>query len=119
MVNKLHEYLAHSASEDSNRTPTQEDAGKAFDYSYMGRGKVLSSLHALETFLTNCLYTGLTNRRCPVGNLTGHAVTQVTEHVTTQNKILPLFVDLYYWSGNILGEKQMFSLATIRNEIEL
>lgn len=75
--------------------------------------------HRFHTFLTNCLYTGLTNRRCPVGNLTGHSVTQVIEHVPTQNKILPLFVDLYYCSGNMLGEKQMFLLDTIVNEIEL
>lgn len=32
LVNKLHEYLAHSTVEDSNDTPTSEDAdGKAFD----------------------------------------------------------------------------------------
>ncbi|XP_068456969.1 transcriptional regulator ATRX-like [Clinocottus analis] len=47
LVNKLHEYLAHSSVEDSNGTPTSEDADD----------------------------TGLTNRSCSVGNLTGHAAT--------------------------------------------
>lgn len=33
LVNKLHEYLAHSTVEDSNCTPTSQDAdGTAFDY---------------------------------------------------------------------------------------
>lgn len=45
LVNKLHEYLAHSTVEDSNGTPTAEDAD------------------------------GLTNRNCSVGNSTGHAAT--------------------------------------------
>ncbi|XP_041807750.1 transcriptional regulator ATRX-like isoform X2 [Chelmon rostratus] len=46
LVNKLHEYLAHSAVEDSNGTPPSEDAD------------------------------GLTNRSCSVGNSTGHAATE-------------------------------------------
>ncbi|XP_073335195.1 transcriptional regulator ATRX-like isoform X2 [Pagrus major] len=46
LVNKLHEYLAHSTVEDSNGTPPSEDAD------------------------------GLTNSRCSVGNSTGHATTE-------------------------------------------
>lgn len=46
LVNKLHEYLAHSTIEDSNGTPNSEDAD------------------------------GLLNRRCPVGNLAGHTDTE-------------------------------------------
>ncbi|XP_078122976.1 transcriptional regulator ATRX-like [Sander vitreus] len=46
LVNKLHEYMAHSTLEDSNGTPTSEDAD------------------------------GLTNRSCSVGNSTEHAATK-------------------------------------------
>ncbi|KAM3601237.1 uncharacterized protein V6R79_009568 [Siganus canaliculatus] len=46
LVNKLHEYLAHSAVEDSNGAPTAEDAD------------------------------GLANRSCPVGNSVGHTATE-------------------------------------------
>ncbi|KAM8741024.1 transcriptional regulator ATRX-like isoform 2-T2 [Acanthopagrus schlegelii] len=46
LVNKLHEYLAHSTVEDSNGTPPSENAD------------------------------GLTNSRCSVGNSTGHATTE-------------------------------------------
>ncbi|XP_039632785.1 transcriptional regulator ATRX-like [Perca fluviatilis] len=46
LVNKLHEYMAHSTVEDSNGPPTSEDAD------------------------------GLTNRSCSVGNSTEHAVTK-------------------------------------------
>ncbi|XP_044079309.1 transcriptional regulator ATRX-like isoform X2 [Siniperca chuatsi] len=46
LVNKLHEYLAHSAIEDSNGTPASEDAH------------------------------GLTNRSCSVGTSTGHAAAE-------------------------------------------
>ncbi|XP_076606647.1 transcriptional regulator ATRX-like [Chaetodon auriga] len=46
LVNKLHEYLAHSTVEDSNGTPPSEDAD------------------------------GLTNRGCSVGNSTGPAATE-------------------------------------------
>ncbi|XP_031175748.2 transcriptional regulator ATRX-like isoform X2 [Sander lucioperca] len=46
LVNKLHEYIAHSTPEDSNGTPTSEDAD------------------------------GLTNRSCSVGNSTEHAATK-------------------------------------------
>nr|XP_046267251.1 transcriptional regulator ATRX-like isoform X2 [Scatophagus argus] len=46
LVNKLHEYLAHSTVEDSSGPPTSEDAD------------------------------GLTSRNCSVQNSTGHAVTQ-------------------------------------------
>ncbi|XP_038565073.1 transcriptional regulator ATRX-like isoform X1 [Micropterus salmoides] len=52
LVNKLHEYLAHSAVEDSNGTPASEDA------------------HDL-------VVTGLTNRSCSVRNSTGHAAAEV------------------------------------------
>ncbi|XP_070773018.1 transcriptional regulator ATRX-like [Enoplosus armatus] len=51
LVNKLHEYLAHSTVEDSNGTPASEDA------------------HDL-------LFTGLSNRSCSVGNPTGHAAAE-------------------------------------------
>ncbi|XP_032389041.1 transcriptional regulator ATRX isoform X2 [Etheostoma spectabile] len=46
LVNKLHEYMAHSTVEDSNGTPTSEDAD------------------------------GLTDRSCSVGNSTEHAATK-------------------------------------------
>ncbi|XP_028452112.1 transcriptional regulator ATRX-like isoform X2 [Perca flavescens] len=46
LVNKLHEYMAHSTVEDSNGLPTSEDAD------------------------------GLTNRSCSVGNSTEHAATK-------------------------------------------
>ncbi|XP_019132017.2 transcriptional regulator ATRX [Larimichthys crocea] len=46
LVNKLHEYLAHSTVEDSNDTPTSEDAD------------------------------GLPNRSCSVGNSTAHPATE-------------------------------------------
>ncbi|CAJ1064215.1 transcriptional regulator ATRX-like isoform X1 [Xyrichtys novacula] len=46
LVNKLHEYLAHSTLEDSNGLPSSEDAD------------------------------GMVNRSCPVGNLTAHTETE-------------------------------------------
>ncbi|XP_028452111.1 transcriptional regulator ATRX-like isoform X1 [Perca flavescens] len=51
LVNKLHEYMAHSTVEDSNGLPTSEDAD-------------------------DILFKGLTNRSCSVGNSTEHAATK-------------------------------------------
>lgn len=76
LVTKLHEFLAHTAVEDSGQTPTSKDTEGTVEST--GEGK--HALSRANKIWAAPIFSGPT-RRSPEENSTDHAVSQVNRHV--------------------------------------